>query len=568
MRSALPVLAGAALAALLAFRPADPPAAAAAQPPQAADLALVPADAVGFVHVRLADLWANDVMSGFRKTWEKAGPAALAALDKQFVPAPSTISRGTLFVQLDEKEKRPHVVGVLAFSAAFDKARVVKALMPGAAEEQVNGKTVFRGAGAPVEVSFPDDRHILVGFDGSLNYYLARPVPKDGPLAPALKLAAAGQKVLVAAGDISALPIPPGALESLPADVRPILKAKQLTLAVDLGNEARLDLRAAYTDADAATDAERAVKALADLGRAELAKMRKALEADIGDPNVKAPRPLDDLPEAIGRVFALGAVNRLDGTLADPKFITRAGNELALAVPMPKELLTAAGGVVALGSVALVPAVTKVREAAGRAQSQNNLKQLMLAVHNYEAVHGHLPRDIVDKNGKPLLSWRVSILPFIEQDNVYKLFKLDEPWDSENNKPLSQVIIKTFLSPDGGDFKDADGFGLTSYRGVSGPGAAFDPTAKNALKFTDFTDGLSNTIFLIETAEQVPWAKPGDFPFDPKKDVPKVVPPGKREVFSVGMADGAVRAIKATIDPKALKAAFTRNGGETTDLDK
>src|SRR5438132_8532158 len=82
----------------------------------------------------------------------------------------------------------------------------------------------------------------------------------------------------------------------------------------------------------------------------------------------------------------------------------------------------------------LLPAVQKVREAAGRAQSQNNLKQIALAVHNYHDVYGHFPQDITDKNGKPILSWRVAILPFIEQDNVYKMFKLDEPWDSENNK--------------------------------------------------------------------------------------------------------------------------------------
>jgi hypothetical protein len=547
-------------AVLLALALALLPQARATAQPLPADLALVPPDATGFVHVRFADLWANDVMKGFRDTWAKAGPDALAALDKQFVPAPSTISRGTVFVTLDDKG--PAVVGVLAFSKAFDTAAVVKSLFPKVVEEKVGGKTVFRAADGPVEIAFPDDKHILIGFDGSLNRYLARPAAKDGPLAPALKLAAEGKKVIVASADISSLPIPRDALAGLPAELQPILKAKRVTLALDLGADARLDLTAGYADAASASDAEKAAKALADLGRKELAKMKKQLEAELNNPKAKAPRPLNDLPQALASVFALGSINRLDETLADPKLVTRTGSDLAAAVPVPKDLLASTGSTIALSAAALLPAVQKVREAAARMSSANNLKQLGLAIHNYESVHGHLPRDIVDKNGKPILSWRVAILPYIEQDNVYKLFKQDEPWDSDNNKQAASVIIKTFLSPDATATSDANGFGLTNYRGISGPGAAFDPTAKKALKIADFTDGLSNTIMVLETAELVPWAKPGDFPFDPKKDLPKINPVGNRDVFQVLFGDGSVRAISTKVDPKTLKALFTRNGGE------
>ena len=107
---------------------------------------------------------------------------------------------------------------------------------------------------------------------------------------------------------------------------------------------------------------------------------------------------------------------------------------------------------------------------------------------------------------------------------------------------------------------------MTSYRGVSGPGAAFEPGKK--LKMLDFTDGLSNTIMVIETDELVPWAKPGDFPFDPKKPLPKIVAPGNRAVFQALFGDGSVRALKPTLAEKTLKALFTRNGGEVFDLDK
>ena len=562
----------AAFAALVAtvvlFRPAPfgpMPTAAAAQPADLpADLALVPADAIGFVHVRLGDFWSNEVMGGFRKTWEKAGPKAIAELDKQFVPAPSTISRGTAFVLLDDK-KKPQAVGVLAFSAPFDQAAVIKSYLPNNTTEKVGNKTVYRSPDNDLELYFPDNKHIVLGMDGSLDHYLSKPVAKDGPLAPALKLAGGGTKVMVASADISGLPIPPEAFKDVPPEALPILKAKQLTIAVDLGADARLDVRATYADVAAAQDAEKAVKALAELGRKELAKAKKELEDKLYDPKIKTPRPVGDLPEAIGLVFALGAVNRFDETLADPKFITRDKAELALAVPMPKEVLTIVGGVAAVAAAALVPAVQKVRESAARMSSANNLKQIGLAIHNYHDTFGHMPQDIVDKDGKPLLSWRVAILPFIEQDALYKRFKLDEPWDSENNKPLSQSMIKVFLAPET-PLPAKPEFGLTSYRGISGPDAAFESGKK--LKLTDFTDGLSNTVMVIETDELVPWAKPGDFPFDPKKDLPKITAPGGRNVFQVLMGDGSVRAISTSIAEKTLKAAFTRNGGEVVDLDK
>ena len=224
MRRLAPLAAVAALTAAVLMVCPDPfgpaPVASAAQPDALpADLALVPADCVGFVHVRLGDLWKNEVMDGFRKTWEKAGPKALAALDKQFVPAPSTISRGTAFVLLGDK-KKPQVVGVLAFSAEFDPQAVVKSYLPNNTTEKVGNKTVYRSPDSDAEFYFPDNKHIVIGYDGSLNHYLAKAPAKTGPLASALKLAAAPNKVIVASADISALPIPPDALNGVPPEAR------------------------------------------------------------------------------------------------------------------------------------------------------------------------------------------------------------------------------------------------------------------------------------------------------------------------------------------------------------
>ena len=294
------------VATVLVIQPGEPPQASAAQPADLpADLALVPADAAGFVHIRLADLWKNEIMDGFRKTWEKAGPKALAAFDKQFVPAPSTLSRGTAFILFDDKKKE-HGVGILAFSAEFEPMAVVKAYLPNHTTEKVGNKTVYRSPDTDFEIYFPDNKHIVIGSEGSLNVYLTRPVAKTGPLAPALKLAASGAKVMVVSADVSALPISKNLLSEIPAEVRPILQAKQLTFALDLGAEARLDVRAEYADAAAAQNAEKAVKVLAEIGRKELARMKKELEDQLYDPKLKAPRPAADLPGALGTVFARG----------------------------------------------------------------------------------------------------------------------------------------------------------------------------------------------------------------------------------------------------------------------
>src|SRR5262245_27069248 len=74
----------------------------------------------------------------------------------------------------------------------------------------------------------------------------------------------------------------------------------------------------------------------------------------------------------------------------------------------------------------------------------NNLKQISLAWHNYESANGFFPADVVDAKGKPILSWRVLILPYIENEKLYKGFKLNEPWDSENNKKLIDAMPKLF----------------------------------------------------------------------------------------------------------------------------
>ncbi len=165
------------------------------------------------------------------------------------------------------------------------------------------------------------------------------------------------------------------------------------------------------------------------------------------------------------------------------------------------------------------------------------------------------------KQGKALLSWRVAILPFIGEDQLYKQFKLDEPWDSPHNKKLLGKIPKVFADPTG-RARDAS---ATYYQVFVGPHAAFEK--HQFLSFpASFPDGTSNTILIVEAANPVPWTKPEDLHFAPDEPVPELggLFPG---IFHAAFADGAVHTISKKIDPVTLKYAIMRDDGQPINLE-
>jgi hypothetical protein len=193
---------------------------------------------------------------------------------------------------------------------------------------------------------------------------------------------------------------------------------------------------------------------------------------------------------------------------------------------------------------------------ANRAKSMNNLKQIALAFHNYASTFNDaLPQNITDKDGKPLLSWRVHLLPFIEEVQLYKEFKLDEAWDSENNIKLLEKMPKTYESPR----VKVKTKGYTVYQGFEGNGAIFG----SIYKIGNIPDGTSNTIMVVETSVAVPWTKPVNIPFDPKKDLPDIGKAyGNRPLAA--MCDGSVRILDLKkIKPETLKNAINSADGNT-----
>ncbi len=209
----------------------------------------------------------------------------------------------------------------------------------------------------------------------------------------------------------------------------------------------------------------------------------------------------------------------------------------------------------------LLPAVQAAREAARRAQCTNNLKQFGLAMHNYHSTFNHFPAAaITGDDGTPLLSWRVAILPYIEQAPLYEQFHLEEPWDSPHNKTLIDQMPPVYACPSG-TFQP----GHTGYRVFVGAGAAFELTEPAGIQ--NFTDGTSNTLLVVEAEESVPWTKPEGIPFDPEANPSDQTGSKHPGGFNALFADGSVRFISDAVNEIVLKALITRAGSEVISAD-
>jgi beta-lactamase regulating signal transducer with metallopeptidase domain len=210
----------------------------------------------------------------------------------------------------------------------------------------------------------------------------------------------------------------------------------------------------------------------------------------------------------------------------------------------------------------LLPAVAKAREAAQRAQSTNNLKQIALAMHNYADANRHFPPAVVlGPDGKTPHSWRVAILPYIEQENLYRMYNFSEPWDSENNKKVLAQMPAVYRHPNDADVRR----GVASYYAVTGEGGIFnDKPAKEGTGFEKIRDGTANTLLLVEAKRDIPWTKPEDIAFDAQKP-PELggFTPG---VFGIAIADGSVHTKPTKIDAQLFKAIFTISGNEPVNL--
>ncbi len=209
----------------------------------------------------------------------------------------------------------------------------------------------------------------------------------------------------------------------------------------------------------------------------------------------------------------------------------------------------------------LSPAIKSARILAAENQQRNTLRQFALACHNYESAHKHFPTQAsTDDNGQPLLSWRVQILPFINQNELWKEFHLDEPWDSEHNLKLVKKMPTIFKDAGPNAFQNNQD-GKTIYLGAAGEGMMFNGATE--ITFGDMKDGSSNTILIAAVAAEhaVPWTKPVDWQVDLKNPTAQLIE-GKRTHVRVAIGDGSVQALRLNMSVKNWVGLLTFDGGE------
>ncbi len=222
--------------------------------------------------------------------------------------------------------------------------------------------------------------------------------------------------------------------------------------------------------------------------------------------------------------------------------------------------------------------------AALRVRSVNNLKQIMLAMHNFHSAHGHFPPAVIyGPNGKPWHSWRVLILPFLEQNELYGKYDFSKPWDAPENVAVRNTVVEVYKDPVYGNPGEA----VTHYAVLVGEQALFKPSGakitdpKNPLAnmksgargVADIIDGTAFTLAVVPVADdrKIPWTKPEDIAFGPGFPglgqpggiaAPYSAPSGKGRVIPMAFADGSVIQFLDTMDMDTLRAMITFRGSE------
>ena len=248
------------------------------------------------------------------------------------------------------------------------------------------------------------------------------------------------------------------------------------------------------------------------------------------------------------------------------------GRPFAPAPPRPKRhvgllifviLLAVSVPVMGILLALLLPAVQAARAAARRVACVNNMKQLGVAMHNFNDAHGHLPamRD-PDSPEQPPCSWRVQLMPFLEHDPRFEQYDADQDWDSPTNQRLADPMPSFYRCP----CNPTDGSLDTDYLTIVGPNAAFRETGST--RFSDISDGISNTMIMAESHHSgIHWMEPRDLKaedvaFGINSSAEGSIQSEHPGVANVLFADGHVQSMSEDIDPEVLKAMSTINGGE------
>jgi len=507
------------------------------------ELALIPKDAAAFVSIRYDLLGATP----FGKALLFGGsprPEVFEALEKKWLGFPlDEVERVTaVFPQLTGRFTMEDIpLFVVTRTKKIDRdsllstihARPISDRYKEMAIGELNqpGRTrPVRFRGAPYAT---DEERLLLYFVGDRTVVLATPgsylglfrllgqhldPSDDAPLTAALN-AAAGKDVVVAGMTGPAIKNLLAAWPEKEREFAALADARAVSVRVGITPDFVLNVAADFRDGPSARRARSALAGLSTWTTETLQKTVRGMGKDE-----------ERFADLFGAALKEAGEPQLDG-----KTVT-------LTVAIKGEASVQAA------EAAARSAAVRIRASTDRLNKVNYLKQIGLAIHNYHDTNGEFPfKQRAPAGLHPGLSWRVAILPFIEEEKLFKEFKLDEPWDSETNKKLIRKMPKLFAPPPGVNAKP----GHTFLRMFDGPG-----TISRVSKLIDVWNGTSNTLTVVEAADTEVWTKPDELDYDTKKPLPKLG--GHFEDgFHILFADGSVRFIKSPVTEKELRAWIT-----------
>jgi hypothetical protein len=491
------------------------PVAAAKKPGWPVDLAQVPARSNWVISVQVAKVWGSEPAKVFRTAMGKQLDPFLTEFRSWTGTTPDEVERLTVALVPDHYKATDYIL-IARMTKRIDAKKTLPVVVREGKEEKIAGQAVYIGRthGACIAA---DGKTLVKSSPVVIKALLKeKPGKAGGELGVVLRLATSHDVVFYTGPGAS--PIPDEAELAFPA--------KTTAAWLDVGYTTKFELRGKFADEKSATTGLKSLQSLRAVVSTGLSRRVVIF--------VKRSKPLTTVLAKIEKALGGAKIERKEAEFT-----------ASFEVKLDKKLADEAIKALAANSL--------------RAQGQKNLSQIGLALWtSADAVGTFPPAATYSKDGKPLLSWRVHLLPYLGQEKLYKEFKLDEPWDSPHNKKLIARIPPQFSSPG----RKPSAPGGTFFQAVVGKGAAFE--GKRGIRLDDFEDGWYNTLLVAEAAKDVPWTKPEDLTFVPDGKLPKFGATGEDGFFAL-MADGSVHLLKATIKPATLKAMITRAGGETIE---
>lgn len=526
-----------------------------------ASLAVVPGDAAAFFTVDVPAVLESPLCDEVRFVLGAIKPAELAAFTKKFPVDPTTVERVVVVLPTAATLTDPipqvdpmavSAIAIFGCSKAFDPVALNKGFQTGSRPKSYRGRTYqFDDGSWSGLLILPGNREFVIATEESLIWLIDRMEKGEvaGVLSPA-RAEAVGHTFFAAMNPAAAMPEG----FKLPPDLQPLATAQRVCFAVDLGKTVKGSVELHYGNADGAAAGEKALQAAIKMGREKLKELEGELQKVIDKPEPdNKPLGLDEFPKRFVSLLGVGTLRRLDEAIG--KFpLERKGTTVRLSAELPLVHGALVLGTGAVGGISYLGRNTSVRfgpvgkfDPDGKSPQQIRLGKLSDAFEAYHAEHGHYPPSMTTaKDGTPLLSWRVLLLPYLGEKKLYGEFRQNEPWDSQHNKKLIARMPDVFKYHIG--YRPMPG--RTRTQVITGPGTLFaNPTGVKK-------PAGSAAILAVEPADDwrssgLWWTKPTDLVFAPGKP-PKVFEDYEYSSCWVLLANGTVKMLTKNDDEKRL----------------